>query len=433
MKCQCGNGDTPNERTWLRVNYGRVRNSSRLEEEYQRYQMDKQEYESCLSSAEEVKRFIFKQPRENEASLSTVNEVKVYVLKKSQEMREVVAAEARQISRKSPVSMATRNNHYFYRMRRIKRIEKKLMAKNVMTKKKSPELLQAVLKMTSPQQTDVRLVSCDIENEDDKAVRKRFEETADIDMKLKSMMRIDNPYTKASYLLKMKELRIKSKKDPSEKIVFHGTNKSNISSICMYNVNWRFAGKLNGTEKGFGTAFSSHSHLAANYCDVATDKCMIVGRIITSPSCSNSKSFIYPDINEDMKSPKFVTGIDTLNITTVKLHDDEFLPTHIIHFQQQDKTKIHIHKVNRADIVNGRNNCSAEKAVEAREVETRIYKDPPRSTKKMRTPETSTDSRFCTLFKKSGGKPSIKEHHFVLTSSPHSVIGYYQNMAVKLF
>lgn len=399
--------------------------------------MDKEEYESCLSSAGEVKRFIFKGPQdvrvtqEYETLFSLAEEVKKFVLKKTQDVREVVVAESGPNSRKPPVSLAMKKIDYFNRTRRIKKIETKLMAtnKNIMTKTEPSGLLQALLK--SPQETDVRLVICDIDNDDDKTVRKRFEETADIDMKIKYMMRIENPYTTASYLLKMKELRIRSKKKLTERIMFHGTNKSNINSICKYNLNWRLAGKLNGTEMGFGTALCSNSHLAANYCDVETDKCMIVGKVITSPSC-NGMNFIYSDMNENMKVPKFVKGKDS-NLTIVKLHDDEFLPTHIIHFQQQDKTKIPIQKGEMVKMASGMKNIGVEKAVEAREIEPRVYKDPPRSTKKMRTPKKYSFRRICALIRRSGGKPSIKERRFVLASSPHSNIGYYRNIPVKLF
>ncbi|XP_036374320.1 protein mono-ADP-ribosyltransferase PARP11-like [Megalops cyprinoides] len=91
------------------------------------------------------------------------------------------------------------------------------------------------------------------------------------------------------YVFKRKRahLSVTKKKILDERMLFHGTDRRNIKSICSYNFDLRLAGR-NGGSYGKGIYFAKHASFANLYCPVEihngtiTLKTMILARVLVA-------------------------------------------------------------------------------------------------------------------------------------------------------
>lgn len=139
--------------------------------------------------------------------------------------------------------------------------------------------------------------------------------------------KVNNPLLKAAYEIKKQEMQRKYCKSPSEKLYFHGTNKSNVNSICTYGFDWRKSGSNYGHKFGKGLSFATKSGYASHYGDLNdTQRCMLVVRILECSTTVGNKFMIYPPEGFD-------TTIKPNGDVIVKYDDYECYPEFVIYYE----------------------------------------------------------------------------------------------------
>ncbi|GLV39620.1 hypothetical protein CBL_08313 [Carabus blaptoides fortunei] len=155
--------------------------------------------------------------------------------------------------------------------------------------------------------------------------------------KISRIERVQNPYLMGRYQMKKSELKTRVK-NVEEKLVFHGTKKVNVESICKDNFNWRFNGQGTGHRFGQGVSFSPKSCYSENYCDkgkkAKQGKVMIVARIMIGVTCVGSGNMIIPGYWDKLRKIRYDTTVKDVknDDVVVKYSDDEYYPAYVIHF-----------------------------------------------------------------------------------------------------
>ncbi|KAI3366730.1 hypothetical protein L3Q82_009402 [Scortum barcoo] len=98
-----------------------------------------------------------------------------------------------------------------------------------------------------------------------------------LDRPFVSICRIQNLDLLEMYCRKKKQLmRIHGVKEIQERILFHGTNISNVDSICKYNFDLRLSGQ-HGHLLGKGIYFAKHAAFADRYSVASKDPLLLYG------------------------------------------------------------------------------------------------------------------------------------------------------------
>ncbi|KAJ3647607.1 hypothetical protein Zmor_019477 [Zophobas morio] len=143
---------------------------------------------------------------------------------------------------------------------------------------------------------------------------------------VENLVQINNPYLKSAYDLKKEQKVSQYGNKVSEKLLFHGTRKENLDSICTWNFNWRFFGESTGHKFGQGVSFSPNAMYASNYSDTnCYNKVMIIAKVLIAQKCQGNENMVLP-----------LDGCDTSQknngIVIVKYEDHEFLPLYKMYY-----------------------------------------------------------------------------------------------------
>ncbi|XP_069681554.1 protein mono-ADP-ribosyltransferase PARP11-like [Periplaneta americana] len=164
-----------------------------------------------------------------------------------------------------------------------------------------------------------------------------FKTTTQKRFKVTQIERIQNPYLLGCYLLKKSEMESQQIYSVEEMRLFHGTNKSNVQSICENNFNWRMHGGSTGNRFGKGVSFSPISYYASHYSDKnATEKVMFLVRVLVSNSCIGNGNMNIPPLIDNVYNLNNTLRCDTAQKSNghviVKFCDNEYYPEYLIHY-----------------------------------------------------------------------------------------------------
>jgi hypothetical protein len=152
---------------------------------------------------------------------------------------------------------------------------------------------------------------------------------------VENIVEVKNPFLEKAYQLK-KEQKVKQfGQEVNEVLLFHGTKKANLNSICTYNFDWRLFGNNIGHKFGKGVSFSVNATYASNYSDPDDyHKVMIVAKVLIVNVCQGTKDMTSPPPGYDA-SQKGNNGI-----VVVKYEDNEFYPAYKLyyHFEEEESS-----------------------------------------------------------------------------------------------
>ncbi|RZC32613.1 PARP domain containing protein [Asbolus verrucosus] len=147
---------------------------------------------------------------------------------------------------------------------------------------------------------------------------------------IENIVEVHNPFLKKAYDLK-KSQKKRQFGEVHECLVFHGTKKANVNSICTYNFNWRLFGTNKGHKFGKGVSFSTNAKYASNYSDLDLyHKVLIVAKVLITNVCQGHPNMTYPPPGYDT-SQKGGSGI-----VIVKYDDNEFYPAYKLYYHLDD-------------------------------------------------------------------------------------------------
>lgn len=146
------------------------------------------------------------------------------------------------------------------------------------------------------------------------------------DMVVENIVKINNSFLHNAYIAKKKEKQA-FYGYVREELLFHGTQKANVNSICTYNFDWRLCRRR---KFGKGVSFTPDADYASNYCDDDYHKVMILAKVLIARSCNGHPKMKYPP-----------NGFDTTQKPNgdviVKYEDNEFLPCYKIYYHFEDE------------------------------------------------------------------------------------------------
>ncbi|XP_027534842.1 poly [ADP-ribose] polymerase 14 [Neopelma chrysocephalum] len=146
------------------------------------------------------------------------------------------------------------------------------------------------------QNEQVRLVNLKPSHLDYRTVEKMFRTTC-ANFTIEKIERVQNPFLWQTYQIKKKSICKKNKKENNEKLLFHGTAASSLSTINHCGFNRGFAGK-NAAAIGNGTYFAAHASYSAqnqySVPDANGKKHMYLARVLTGQYCAGKPGLITP-------------------------------------------------------------------------------------------------------------------------------------------
>ncbi|NXJ64604.1 PAR15 polymerase, partial [Rostratula benghalensis] len=146
------------------------------------------------------------------------------------------------------------------------------------------------------QEERVKLVNLKTSSQEYLEVQNKFKKTCP-NFVIEKIERIQNPFLWQTYQIKKKSLCKKNKYQSNEKLLFHGTAASSLSTINYNGFNRGFAGK-NAAVIGNGTYFAVDASYSAQNTysrpDMSNRRYMYLARVLTGQYCTGSKGLITP-------------------------------------------------------------------------------------------------------------------------------------------
>ncbi|XP_027318118.3 protein mono-ADP-ribosyltransferase PARP14 isoform X2 [Anas platyrhynchos] len=163
-------------------------------------------------------------------------------------------------------------------------------------KNEDAQAIELPSKWEDMQDERVKLVTLKPSCQEYMDVQTRFQRTCH-NLVIEKIERIQNPFLWQSYQIKKKSLCSKNKKEDNEKLLFHGTAVSSLSTINYNGFNRGFAG-LNAASIGKGTYFAVDASYSAQDTysrpDTNGKKYMYQARVLTGEYCLGSGGLIIP-------------------------------------------------------------------------------------------------------------------------------------------
>ncbi|XP_044264403.1 LOW QUALITY PROTEIN: protein mono-ADP-ribosyltransferase PARP12-like [Tribolium madens] len=166
------------------------------------------------------------------------------------------------------------------------------------------------------------LNTVDEKSEEYQYAQQLFERTAG-DFVITKLERVENPYLLGFYLLKKKNMWEECG-HVAEKILFHGTSKTSVDSICRFNFDWRRSGSSKGASFGKGVYFTSDVSYANQY--TLGDNVIILSKMLVGNKVKGLPSF------EIIPEP-FDTATNRNETIFVKFEDNDFYPQYVIQYR----------------------------------------------------------------------------------------------------
>jgi len=168
-------------------------------------------------------------------------------------------------------------------------------------------------------------------------VLRLFKTTTQKQFKIVKIERVQNPYLLGCYQLKKNEMECLPGNYVTESSYFHGTQQSNVQSICENNFNWRLHGESTGNRYGKGVSFSPISYYASHYSDkYASVKVMFLVRVLISKCTTGNGNMTIPPLITNLYNRNSIERYDTAQKENgqviVKFCDNEYYPEYLIHY-----------------------------------------------------------------------------------------------------
>ncbi|XP_066580303.1 protein mono-ADP-ribosyltransferase PARP12b isoform X2 [Amia ocellicauda] len=117
-----------------------------------------------------------------------------------------------------------------------------------------------------------------------------------------NIKRIQNLSLWEVYQWQKQQMKKRNGKDVKEKLLFHGTQKSNVEAICNQNFDWRICG-IHGTAYGKGTYFATDASYSHTYSASESDRrLMFVARVLVGEITGGKASYLRPPSKDDGKT-----------------------------------------------------------------------------------------------------------------------------------
>ncbi|NXG68991.1 PAR15 polymerase, partial [Baryphthengus martii] len=185
----------------------------------------------------------------------------------------------------------------------------------------------------------VRLVNLKPSRQEYLEVRNRFQKTCP-KFVIEKIERIQNPFLWQTYQIKKESLCTKNKNQNNEKLLFHGTAPSSLSTINYNGFNRGFAGK-NAAVIGNGTYFAVDASYSAQDTYARPDlngrRYMYLARVLTGQYCAGSRGLITPPAkNPADPTDLYDSVVDNENNPTmfVIFNDIQAYPEYLITFRK---------------------------------------------------------------------------------------------------
>uniref|UniRef100_A0A8B9PA28 Poly [ADP-ribose] polymerase n=1 Tax=Apteryx owenii TaxID=8824 RepID=A0A8B9PA28_APTOW len=170
-------------------------------------------------------------------------------------------------------------------------------------------------------------------------VQKAFQKTCP-SLPIEKIERIQNPFLWQTYQIKKSSLDVKNKNENNEKLLFHGTGSSSLSTINYNGFNRGFAGR-NGAMIGNGTYFAVEANYSAQDTysrpDTNGKKYMYLARVLTGQYCAGSVGLITPPPkNPADPTDLYDSVVDNVNLPRmfVIFNDIQAYPEYLITFRK---------------------------------------------------------------------------------------------------
>lgn len=167
----------------------------------------------------------------------------------------------------------------------------------------------------------------------------KFSRNGQMSLKVRQIKEVNNPYLWTMYNLKKEEM-ISRDGHVDELLLFHGTKRQNVRSICDDNLNWRLSGSATGNRFGQGTSLSPKATYASHYCDRDMPiKVMFLMRVLFSKAVIGTPDMVIPKVNQNGQTVYYDTSIKEDCSVVVKYCDNEFYPAYVIYFELLKKNQ----------------------------------------------------------------------------------------------
>ncbi|NWU29373.1 PAR14 polymerase, partial [Dyaphorophyia castanea] len=192
---------------------------------------------------------------------------------------------------------------------------------------------------TDMENEDVKVVTLKPSHPEYTMVEEMFKRTCP-DFNIEKIERIQNRVLWQTYQLRKKSISKKNKNENNEKLLFHGTAASSLSSINYYGFNRGYAGK-NAAAFGYGTYFALHARYSArniySFPGILGKKHMYLARVLTGQYCVGREGLKAPP----PRNPADLTDLydsvvdDELNPTVFVIFNDiQAYPQYLITFKK---------------------------------------------------------------------------------------------------
>ncbi|XP_008195751.2 protein mono-ADP-ribosyltransferase PARP11 [Tribolium castaneum] len=167
---------------------------------------------------------------------------------------------------------------------------------------------------------------------------KKIKDLIDIkSLMIEDLIEVNNPVLDIAYEMKKCEKK-HTFGNVNEALLFHGTRRENVESICTYNFDWRLFGSNRGHKFGKGVNFSPSAKYASNYSDPHSyHKIMIVAKVLIGNVCQGDQDMSLPPPGYDTSQK------DQRASVIVKYEDNEFYPYYILHYHLREKHRNNNH------------------------------------------------------------------------------------------
>uniref|UniRef100_A0A8C4KF12 Poly [ADP-ribose] polymerase n=1 Tax=Dromaius novaehollandiae TaxID=8790 RepID=A0A8C4KF12_DRONO len=170
-------------------------------------------------------------------------------------------------------------------------------------------------------------------------VQKAFRKTCP-SFTIEKIERIQNPFLWQTYQIKKNSLDVKNKNENNEKLLFHGTARSSLSTINCNGFDRGFAGK-NAAMIGNGTYFAVEANYSAQDTYSRPDrngkKYMYLARVLTGQYCTGSPGLITaPPKNPAAPTDLYDSVVDNVALPTIFVifNDIQAYPEYLITFRR---------------------------------------------------------------------------------------------------
>uniref|UniRef100_A0A8C3JRL4 Poly [ADP-ribose] polymerase n=1 Tax=Calidris pygmaea TaxID=425635 RepID=A0A8C3JRL4_9CHAR len=197
------------------------------------------------------------------------------------------------IAKKTHLAVRINKNNYKVDLNNLQAIDDQGRTINIQRVPKNKELPAQWEDMRDER---VKLVNLKPSSREYVEVQNRFKKTCP-NFVIEKIERIQNPFLWQTYQIKKKSLCKKNKYQSNEKLLFHGTAASSLSTINYNGFNRGFAGK-NAAVIGNGTYFAVDASYSAQSTysrpDMNGRRYMYLARVLAGQYCTGSKGLITP-------------------------------------------------------------------------------------------------------------------------------------------